>query len=163
MQLSPNLISHHAKSLALNVKVEKEDNTLLEKNVLLATYLGVVFSWFFLSTKFYSFRTGRWVPSTGKTEEGKGSFTRLKKLYIFSNNNSLPVFLLICIKIVHNRSLSPILHGAKKKVRYTYHLSEKIPLQIGCLPKHVFLYTRENQSYTTAKYSSHYFFENCFQ
>ena len=115
MQLSPNLISHHAKSLALNVKVGKEDNTLLDKNVLLATYLGVVFSWFFLSPKVYSFRTARWVLSTGKTEEGKGSFTRLKKLYIFSNNNSLPVFLLICIKIVHNCSLSPIFTWREKK------------------------------------------------
>ena len=164
MQLSPNLISHLAKSLSLNVKVGKVGNIWLHKIASLATYLRAVFSWFFLlPKKVYLFWTLHWVLSTRKTKEEKGSFMRLKKLYIFPNENSLPVFLLIWIKIVHNYILGPIFKWHEKKVRYTYHLSEIIPLQIGCLPKHVFLYTWENWRYTTAKYNSHYFFKNYFQ
>ena len=143
MHLSPSLISHHAKSLALNVKVGKEDNIWLDKNVLLATYLRVVFSWLFLSPNVHSFWAPCWVVSTRKTEEGKGSFTQLKKLYIFSNNNSLPVFLLICTKIVHNQSLGLIFTWHKKKWDIQTIFQRKFHFKLD-VSQSTYLYTPEN-------------------
>ena len=97
-----------------------------------------------------------------KTEEGKGSLTLLKKLYIFSNEIPLPFFFLISIKIVHNRSLGLIFTWREKKSEIYIPPFRENSTSNWMSPKAcTFIHTRKWR-YTIAKYNSHYFLKNCF-